>query len=94
MSAKKQDAQKAPSLEDLLGDETEVPDEVKADLGTIVLFHTNNPEVDGVLSYPAIVTKINQNGSVSLTVFADNHQMYFSKIPLAERPLAGYYSLK
>jgi hypothetical protein len=63
-------------------------------VGDLVTYHRRNPLEEGLLSEAAIVTKVNHNGSVSLTVFAEGLELYFSKIPFAEIVEAGYYSLR
>ncbi len=62
-------------------------------LGQDVFYHVNDPFNDGLSSHPAKVTKLNQNGSVSLLVFLEAYAAPFSKVPLAKDKTAGYYTL-
>jgi len=61
-------------------------------IGEQVMYHQSNPLEDGLLPHPAIVTKVNGNGSVSIQVFLETHIAPMSKIPLAKKPEAGYYT--
>lgn len=81
-------------IDDLIGAEEKVSEMPEVKLGQIVHFHSNNPLEDGMLTRAAIVTKKNLNGSVSLTVFDEGHEQYFSKIPIAARPQPGYYTVE
>lgn len=78
-------------IEDLVGGVDETAPVIK--VGTLVMYHSNNPNEDGVLSHPAIVTKLNPNGSVSLQIFLESHIMPMQKIPFAKEPQSGYYTV-
>lgn len=62
-------------------------------MGDTVFYHQNNPNEEGILSHPAMVTKVNTTGSVSLQVFSETHIFAMFKIPLAEKPLPGYFTI-
>jgi hypothetical protein len=60
----------------------------------MVLFCQNDPNAEGVLTYPALVVSINRTGSVNLQVFTETVIFAQPKIPFANKLTPGYYCFR